>query len=86
MVKSPKFIMEHILRGVQELPILGKATRFHIIAHEYICNNKLCSKVTFVDEFNGFFSYYGRMTERCADFISMLDTETGGERCAASAM
>ena len=57
------------LRKVQDLPILGKSTLLHITAHEYACNNEFCSKVTFVEDFDGFLSYYGRMTERCADFI-----------------
>lgn len=36
------------LRKVQDLPILGKTARLHITAHEYVCNNESCSKVTFV--------------------------------------
>ena len=64
------------LRKVQDLPILGKTTRLSITAHEYICNNDACSRTTFVEDFDGFLSYYGRMTERCADFISTLAMET----------
>ena len=70
------------LRKVQDLPILGKTARLHITAHEYVCNNESCSKVTFVEDFDGFLSYYGRMTERCADFICMLAMETSCEGCA----
>lgn len=47
------------LRKVQDLPILGKSTQLYITAHEYKCNNKACSKVTFVEDFDGFLSYYG---------------------------
>ena len=72
------------LRKVQDLPILGKTARLHITAHEYVCNNESCSKVTFVEDFDGFLSYYGRMTERCADFICMLAMETSCEGCAVS--
>lgn len=68
------------LRKIQDLPILGKTTRLHIIAHEYVCNNESCSKITFVKNFNEFLSYYGCMTERCADFISMLPMETSCKR------
>ena len=70
------------LRKVQDLPILGKTARLHITAHEYVCNNESCSKATFVEDFDGFLSYYGRMTERCADFICMLAMETSCEGCA----
>lgn len=70
------------LRKVQDLPILGKTARLHITAHEYVCNNRSCSKVTFVEDFDGFLSYYGRMTERCADFVCMLAMETSCEGCA----
>lgn len=70
------------LRKVQDLPILGKTARLHITAHEYVCNNESCSKVTFVEDFDGFLSYYGRMTERCADFICMLAMEASCEGCA----
>lgn len=70
------------LRKVQDLPILGKSTRLYITAHEYTCNNGACSKVTFVEDFDGFLSYYGRMTERCADFICTLAMETSCEGCA----
>lgn len=70
------------LRKVQDLPILGKTTRLSITAHEYICNNDVCSKTTFVEDFDGFLSYYGRMTERCADFICTLAMETSCEGCA----
>ena len=69
-------------RKVQDLPILGKSTRLHITAHEYACNNGSCSKVSFVEDFNGFLSYYGRMTERCADFICTLAMETSCEGSA----
>lgn len=70
------------LRKVQDLPILGKSTRLYITAHEYTCKNEACSKVTFVEDFDGFLSYYGRMTERCADFICILAMETSCEGCA----
>ena len=70
------------LRKVQDLPILGKSTQLHITAHEYACNNESCSKVSFVENFNGFLSYHGRMTERCADFICTLAMETSCEGSA----
>jgi transposase len=70
------------LRKVQDLPILGKTTRLEITAHEYVCNNEECPKVTFVEDFDGFLSYYGRMTERCADFICTLAMETSCEGCS----
>lgn len=66
------------LRQVQDLSIMGKTARLHITAHEYVCNNELCSKVTFVEDFDGFLSYYGRMTERCADFV--VSTSISGTR------
>lgn len=70
------------LRKVQDLPMLGRTTKLYIIAHEYACRNESCSKVTFVEDFDGFLSYYGRMTERCADFICTLAMETNCEGCS----
>lgn len=69
-------------RKVQDLPILGKSTQLHITAHEYACNNESCPKVSFVEDFDGFLSYYGRMTGRCADFICTLAMETSCEGCS----
>lgn len=69
-------------RKVQDLPILGKSTQLYITAHEYACNNESCPKVSFVEDFDGFLSYYGRMTERCADFICTLAMETSCEGCS----
>ena len=70
------------LRKVQVLPILEKSTCLYIRAHEYTCNNEACSEVSFVEDFDGFLRYYGRMTERCADFICTLAMETSCEGCA----
>lgn len=70
------------LRKVQDLPVLGKTTRLYIIAHEYVCNNEACSKVTFAEDFDGFLSHYARLTDRCADFICTLAMETSCEGCA----
>lgn len=70
------------LRKVQDLPILGRTTRLEIIAHEYVCENEECPQITFVEDFDGFLSYYGRMTERCADFICTLAMETSCEGCS----
>jgi len=69
-------------RRVQDLPILGKTVYLDIIAHEYKCENELCDASTFVEDFNGFLSYYGRMTERCADFVCTLAMETNCEGSA----
>lgn len=70
------------LRKIQVLPILGKSARLYITAHEYTCHNEACSKITFVEDFDGFLSYYGRMTERCSDCICTLAMETSCEGCA----
>lgn len=47
-----------------------------------MCNNESCLKVIFIEDYDGFLSYYGRMTERCADFIFMLVMDISCERCA----
>ena len=70
------------IRKVQDLPIFAKNTRLEIRAHEFVCHNKDCPKTTFVETFQGFLSYYGRMTERLEDFLCILALETSCEGCA----
>jgi transposase len=67
---------------VQDLPILGKTVYLNIIAHEFKCENESCDTKTFVEDFDGFLSFYSRMTERCADFICTLALETSCEGSA----
>lgn len=69
-------------RSVQDLPILGKNTSVIITAHEYECQNEKCSTKTIVEQFDHFLGYYGRFTERCEDFITMLALETSCEGAA----
>lgn len=70
------------VRHVQDLPVLGKNVQLHIRAHEYKCTNTECNTSTIVENFNGFLNYYSRMTERCADFICSLASETSCEGCS----
>lgn len=60
------------IRKVQDLPVFAKNTQLEIPAHEFVCHNKDCPRATFVETFHGFLSYYGRMTERLADFLYSL--------------
>ena len=69
-------------RKVQDLPILGKTTYLSVNAYEFQCDNLDCDATTFVENVNGFLSYYNRMTERCADFICTLAMETSCEGAA----
>ena len=69
-------------RKVQDLPILGKTTYLSVNAYEFQCDNPDCDATTFVENVNGFLSYYNRMTERCADFICTLAMETSCEGAA----
>ena len=69
-------------RKIQDLPVLGKSTWLFVNAYEYQCDNPDCDIKTFVETINGFLSYYGRMTDRCADFICMLAMETSCEGCS----
>ena len=70
------------LRRVQDLPILGKRVLLEINAYEYKCKNKDCPTKTIAESFNGFISYYSRMTERLADFLCSLALETSCEGAA----
>ena len=70
------------VRKVQDLPILGKQVLLEINAYEYKCENNDCSNKTIVESFDGFISYYIRMTERLSDFLCTLSLETSCEGAA----
>lgn len=70
------------VRKVQDLPILGKQVLLEINAYEYKCENSDCSNKTIVESFDGFISYYSRMTERLSDFLCTLALETSCEGAA----
>ena len=70
------------IRKVQDLPILRKNVQLNINAYEYDCVNDDCEVSTIAENFNGFLNTYSRMTERCADFICSLASETSCEGCA----
>ena len=67
------------VRKVQDLPILGKRVLLEINAYEYKCENKDCPNKTIAESFDGFISYYSRMTERLSDFLCTLALETSCE-------
>lgn len=69
-------------RTVQDLPILGKSVSLEITSYEYHCENPLCDAISLAEDFDGFLSYYSRMTERCEDFICTLALETSCEGAA----
>jgi len=69
-------------RKVQDLPILGKSVQLLINVREYQCLNEHCDVSTVTESYDGFLNSYGRMTERCADFICTLAMETSCEGCA----
>jgi len=69
-------------RVVQDLPIFGKSVTLEITSYEYRCENPQCEAVSIVEDFDGFLSYYSRMTERCEDFICTLALETSCEGAA----
>lgn len=69
-------------RTVQDLPILGKSVSLEITSYEYHCENSLCDATSLAEDFDGFLSYYSRMTERCEDFICTLAIETSCEGAA----
>jgi len=66
-------------RKVQDLPILGKNVQLYITVREYDCEYSECSVKTVTESFDGFLSPYGRMTQRCVDFICTLALETSCE-------
>lgn len=69
-------------RKVQDLPILGKRVRLDIRVHDFQCLNDKCDVGAFSETFDDFLSYYSRMTERLADFVTVLALETSCEACA----
>ena len=70
------------VRKVQDLPILGKQVLLEINSYEYKCENSDCSNKTIVESFDGFISYYSRMTERLSEFLCTLALETSCEGAA----
>lgn len=66
-------------RKVQDLHILGKQVLLKINAYEYNCENSNCPIKVIAESFNGFISYYSRMTERLSDFLCTLALETSCE-------
>ena len=71
------FTQDAVTGFIEKLhPILGKTTYLSVNAYEFQCDNPDCDATTFVENVNGFLSYYNRMTERCADFICTLAMET----------
>ena len=61
------------------MPILGKQVLLKINAYEYDCENSNCPIKVIAESFNGFISYYSRMTERLSDFLCTLALETSCE-------
>lgn len=70
------------IRKVQDLPILGKQVLLEINSFEYKCENEECSNKTMAEAFDGFISYYSRITERLSDFLCTLALETSCEGAA----
>lgn len=70
------------VRKVQDLPMLGKQVLLEINSYEYTCENDECSNKTISESFDGFISYYSRMTERLSDFLCTLALETSCEGAA----
>lgn len=70
------------VRKVQDLPMLGKQVLLEINSYEYKCENNNCSNKTMVESFDGFISYYSRMTERLSDFLCTLALKTSCEGAA----
>ncbi len=68
--------------NVQDLPILGKNVTLEIDSYEYKCQNPECNATSTTEDYDGFLSYYSRMTERCEDFICTLALETSCEGAA----
>lgn len=60
------------MRKVQDIPILVKQVLLEINSYEYRCENSKCFNKTIVESFDGFISYYSRITERLSDFYVPL--------------
>lgn len=69
-------------RRVQDLPILGKRVILDMQINDYQCTSDMCVSFASTETFEGFLNYNSRMTERLADFITLLALETSCESCA----
>lgn len=69
-------------RRVQDLPILGKRVILDMQINDYQCSSEKCISFAATETFEGFLGYHSRMTERLADFVTLLALETSCESCA----
>jgi transposase len=70
------------VRGVQNLPILGKKVELKIIAYKYYCENTECEVKTFTEDYGEFIGKSKRMTDRCEELVKTLAIETSCEGAA----
>lgn len=66
-------------RRLQDLPILGKATRLHLAAYRYYCETEGCAQKVFCETIDDFSGTYKRMTGRLEDFLIALASQTSCE-------
>lgn len=69
-------------RRVQDLPILGKRVILDMQINDFQCTSDKCGSFASTEIFEGFLSHNSRMTERLADFVTLLALETSCESCA----
>lgn len=69
-------------RRVQDLPILGKRVILDMQINDYQCSSEKCISFAATETFDGFLKYHSRMTERLADFVTLLALETSCESSA----
>lgn len=69
-------------RRVQDLPILGKRVILDMQINDFQCTSEKCGSFASTEIFEGFLSHNSRMTERLADFVTLLALETSCESCA----
>ena len=70
------------IRKFQDLLILDKQVLLEINSYEYKYENIDCSNKIIVESFDGFISYYSRMTERLSNFLCTLALERSCEGAA----
>lgn len=69
-------------RSVQDLPILGKRVRLECQIYDYQCSCGENGSFAPTETFDGFLSYYSRMTNRLEDFLCILALETSCNACS----
>jgi transposase len=70
------------VRIIQDLPIFCKHVSLRITGYDFRCDNEVCERKAFADDYAEFVGRYERMTSRLGNFILVLAMETSCEGAA----